>query len=128
MSIALTHKISTFVQILSKVRMSFFSKPSHKKFELKTRYYDEEQEKLEQRKRRWERLANPDDEPGYDREGFKNELKEKWEQERGRKKGFFAGKFTGSKPYSDNKRLLILAILVAMILFIIYKIGKNYGV
>ncbi len=103
--------------------ISFFNKPTYKKFNLPSRYYDEEKSDFERRLRRWERLQEQEEsgEPAYNREEFKAELKMRWQLQRESGNYF-------NRHYTNRRRMIVLALIVAGLLWVIYLIGKKYMV
>jgi hypothetical protein len=98
--------------------ISLFNKPNYKRFDLKTRYYDEEKTEFERRMRKWER-EKKGEENGFNKEDFKADIKREWQNSRESKSSF-------NQRYTNGKRMLVLVIIVAVLLWAMYFIGKKY--
>jgi len=108
------------VQIYRAMKISFFNKPTYKKFDLSPRYYDAEKTELERRMRKWEKKES-DEKQEYSRDEFESELKFRWPSQRESRNSF-------NLKYTNRKRMLMLFSILAVIILILYFIGKKYTV
>jgi len=91
------------------MKVTFFKRGKPKQFNLKTRYYDPEQEEREARKRRYERK---DEEYVYNPEEMRNEMAYRWGLNRETNSSF-------NKRYTSLNRILLTALILAVIIGIL---------
>lgn len=98
--------------------ISFFNKPSHKKFELPARYSDEQKSDFERRMKNWKK--DKDIRKGnFNKEEFRDELRKSWTNSRESKSSF-------NKKYTNSRRMMVLVIIVAIIVWVMYYLGNKY--
>ena len=102
------------------MKLSFFNKQPHRVFDLPSRYYDEEKSDFERRMRKWEEKKE-EKSVEYNREDFKAELKMRWQSNR-ESDSFF------NRQYTNKRRMIVLAVIVAILVMAMYLIGKKYAV
>jgi hypothetical protein len=91
------------------MKVTFFKRGKPKQFNLKTRYYDPEQEEREVRKRRYERK---DEEYVYNPEEMRNEMAYRWGLNRETNSSF-------NKRYTSLNRILLTALILAVVIGIL---------
>lgn len=102
------------------MKFTFFNKQPHRTFDLPPRYYDAEKSDFERRMRKWERIQK-EEEKGYNSEDFKAELKMRWQANR-ESDSFF------NRQYTNRKRMMVLVVIVFILVFVMYFIGKKYAI
>lgn len=100
--------------------ISFFNKPSYKRFDLPTRYYDEEKSDFARRMRKWEKQKERAEKSNvFNKEDFKEELKRSWTSQRGSQSTF-------NQRYTNKRRMIILVLITALLIWIMYYLGSKF--
>lgn len=97
------------------MNISFFKQRKPKQFYIEPRYWDPALEKKEERKKRIERKVAG--ESNYSSEEFRKELQHRWGLKRQSKNSLTA-------KYTSKKSFLILVVVLLILVYIIYSIGK----
>jgi hypothetical protein len=106
------------VQIFDIMGISFFNKPRYKRFDLPTRYYNEEKSDFERRMRKWE-TDNTENKNGFDKENFKEDLRRSYNSGRVSQSSF-------NQKYTSFRRLFYLMVILVVIIGMIYWLGNKF--
>lgn len=100
------------------MKLTLFNKPTYKRFSIPPRYYDEEKSDFQRRMRKWER-EKQEEKSGFNKEDFREEMRRNWSHSRESNNKF-------NQRYTNGRRMLVLLIIMGIIIWTIYFLGKKY--